>query len=389
VLKLRLALCIATIVVAALLIEVGLRFASPIPESDLLPLAYDADRVEQIASNDTYIRFDQLLGWAPAPSFVRRSGGQTFRTNSVGMRADQEYPLDTRAGLKRLAAFGDSFTYCAEVTQDACWVPQTEKRWPDTEILNYGVPGYGPDQAWLRYQRDGRQYHPCGVLIGYFAEDIDRVVNRFRPFLSPGDSVMMGKPRFLLDGAGLTLLPNPVTDPVQLEDSQWVEQNLGPHDAWYFPGTFIAGPFDSSWLVRLARTAAYQRARSSLLRDDQRYPLYDPDQEAYTVTERILSGFAQQVRDDGATPIIVILPGQRDLEEYAAGVTSYGGLISQLSDEGNTVVDLTDVLAQDQKDNDITTLFAEGRHYSKRGNGIVAQYLSETLPPLVAPTCRD
>src|SRR5215208_4377511 len=248
-LKARLALCVGMLVAVVLLIEAGLRFAPPIPTDTLLPFPSNSDRVEQIVAGDTYLRFDGYLGWAPAPNFVRRSSGQVFRTNSVGMRAEREYPFDAPAGVARIAAFGDSFTYCAEVTQDACWVPQLESAWPGTEILNYGVIGYGPDQAWLRYQRDGRSYSPCAVLIGYFVEDIDRVVNRFRPFIDPNDSVVLSKPRFLLDGEGLKLLPNPTTDPRQLGDPGYVERVLGPHDAWFFPGTFTGDPFDNLGLV--------------------------------------------------------------------------------------------------------------------------------------------
>lgn len=387
-LKARLALFFGTLVSVVLLIEVGLRFASPIPPDELLPYPYNHDRLARIVEDNTYLRFDRNLGWLPAPNFVRRSSGQVFRTNSLGMRANREYPLDVPAGVSRIAAFGDSFTYCAEVTQDACWVPQLESAWPDTEILNYGVPGYGPDQAWLRYQRDGRPYEPCAVLIGYFVEDIERVVNRFRPFISPDDSVMMSKPRFLLDGDGLALLPNAVTTPSQVGDVTWLEQTLGPHDAWYFPGTFVASPFDRSWIVRLARTAAYQRARASLVRDGHRHPLYDEHQEAYQVTGRILIEFARQVRTDGATPVVIVLPGEADLRGYQNGVRVYDRLLSWLSQEGIVTVDLMDDLAREMELRDSSDLFGDGRHYSEAGNAVVARSLAKRLPSLVEGSCR-
>src|SRR5215212_4170104 len=388
-LKARLALCVGMLVAVVLLIEAGLRFAPPISTDTLLPFPSNSGRVEQIVAGDTYLRFDGYLGWVPAPNFVRRSSGQVFRTNSVGMRAEREYPFAAPAGVARIAAFGDSFTYCAEVTQAACWVPQLESAWPGTEILNYGVPGYGPDQAWLRYQRDGRPYEPCAVLSGYFVEDIDRVVNPFRPFVSPDDSVIMSKPRFLLDGDGLALLPNAVTLPSQVEDAAWVEETLGPHDAWYFPGTFVEDPFDGSRIVRHARTAAYQRARASLVRADHRYPLYDEGQEAYQVTGRILIQFAEQVRGDGAMPVVIVLPGERDLRGYRDGIRVYDRLLAWLSEAGVTTIDLMDVLAQEQDHRDVRELFADGRHYSATGNAVVARSLAERLPSLVGSTCHE
>src|SRR5918993_792123 len=109
--KTRLALSVGTIVAFLLLAEVGLRIASPIPTKDLLPFPYDQERIERIVDDDTYLRFDRDLGWAPAPNFVRRSNGQVYRTNGLGMRAERDYPKDVPPGIARIAAFGDSFTY--------------------------------------------------------------------------------------------------------------------------------------------------------------------------------------------------------------------------------------------------------------------------------------
>jgi len=159
--------------------------------------------------------------------------------------------------VRRLAAFGDSFVRCYEVNSADCWTTGLEQAWPGTQVLNFGMPVYGPDQVWLRYRRDGREFHPCGVLIGYMIENIQRVVNRFRAFYQPSTDFLLGKPRFVLDGDGLRLLPNPASSPWQLEDPRWVEETFGPQDAWYFPGMFVANPLDVSHVVRVARTAAY------------------------------------------------------------------------------------------------------------------------------------
>jgi hypothetical protein len=94
------------------------------------------------------------------------------------------------------------------------------------------------------------------------------------------------------------------------------------------------------------------------------------------------------VRDDGATPIVVILPGERDLREYLNGVRAYDPLLSWLSEAGVATIDLTDILAQQHAHREIRGLFADGRHYSADGNAVVAGHLSMTVPPLVAGTCQ-
>lgn len=181
--------------------------------------------------------------------------------------------------------------------------------------------------AWASSSSDGRDspltpsvYRTLQPLTARIdgAERV-RVVNRFRPFMYPDDSVVMSKPRFLLDGDGLALLPNPTSDPLALGDPRVVEQTLSEHDAWYFPGTFADSPLNRSMLVRIARTAAYQESRLALVRNEHGYPPYDQQGEAYQITGRILTQFAAQVRDDGATPVAVIYPGERDLGPSAGG----------------------------------------------------------------------
>jgi hypothetical protein len=365
-----------------------LRAFSPIPSNRLLPFTYNDDRVDRIIAEETYVGFDKDLGWTHAPKRERRSAGQVFRTNSKGMRADREYTTETRPGVSRLAAFGDSFTHCSEVTQRDCWAVLLEHALPGTEVLSFGVSAYGPDQAWLRYQRDGRPYRPCGVLIGYYVGDIDRVVNRFRPFLLPDDGIVMSKPRFLLDGDGLKLLPNPATKPKQFSDPLWVEQTLGQHDAWYFPGTFIAGPLDGSWVVRLARTAAYRQARAPLLRDERSYPLYGEDREAYQITGRILIQFAEQVRSEGATPTVVVFPGRQDLLASLTGSKPHDRLVSWLTGAGIPTVDMTESILVEAQRIGFDPLFAAHGHYTDIGNRIVAGKLAHELPEIMSATCE-
>lgn len=48
------------------------------------------------------------------------------------------------------------------------------------EFENFGVPAYGLDQAFLRYQREGRRTHPRILVIGFLSENLYRDVSVFR-----------------------------------------------------------------------------------------------------------------------------------------------------------------------------------------------------------------
>ena len=54
------------------------------------------------------------------------------------------------------------------------------------EFENFGVPAYGLDQAFLRYQREGRPTHPQIVVIGFMEENIFRDVTCSGPSIGRG-----------------------------------------------------------------------------------------------------------------------------------------------------------------------------------------------------------
>jgi len=381
----RVGLALLGVGAGLLLAEVVLRFAQPVPVELMLPIPYHERRFKRLVVGDTYVRFDAGLGWVTTPDITRRAGNVTYHNNRAGLRSDREYEPQPAPGLRRLAAFGDSFTYCHEVDLADCWTTQLEQAWPNTEVLNFGVPGYGPDQAWLRYQRDGARLQTCGVLIGYMIENINRVVNRFRPFLVPETDLIASKPRFLLEGDGLTLMPNPATDPRQLEDPGWVERVVGQNDRWYFPGMLVANPLDGFQLVRLARTAAYREQHGDPDVDGMAWA-YRERGEAFEITGRVLIDFARQVRRDGGSPVVLVFSPAAGIEAALRGeAPEYAPLLDWLRREGVQTIDLTDELVQEARRSGVSSVARF--HYTPQGNAVIAAALARRLPELVGKTC--
>jgi hypothetical protein len=253
-----------TVLLGLGLAEAAVRRVQPVPESELLPFPFHHVEIARIANRESYLRFDPELGWSQEPGARGVDDGIVFQANEAGFRADREYALEPTPGVRRLAAFGDSFTHCDEVSVQDCWTTRLEAAWDRSEVLNFGIPASAPDQGWLRYRRDGKPYRACAVLVGFQVENVNRVVNRYRPFYAPQSGVALSKPRFVLEGDGLRLLPNPVSGPGQLDDPAWVERELGPNDFWYFPGMFAPSPLDNLMLARLTRSAIYRQHRSSI-----------------------------------------------------------------------------------------------------------------------------
>ncbi len=382
----RLALILAGLAFALVTAEVSLRVLEPIPEEELLPIPEHPRRSRRLESGAQYVRFDPTLGWVTSPGVRREILGVTYRANRAGLRADREYSPEPSPQTRRIAAFGDSFTYCHEVNLSDCWTTHLEREWSGTEVLNFGVPGYGPDQAWLRYQRDGRGYRPCAVLIGFMVENVNRVVSRYRPFLEPTTDLVASKPRFVLAGNELVLLPNPASDAAQLRDPAWVEREVGPHDRWYFPGVLVPNPLDVFQVVRVARTAAYKYHHGGELPGMLR--AYRDQNEAYQVAGRVLIEFAEAVRRDGATPVVVIFTPISEVRAFLEGRgKAHEPMLAWLERAGIPTIDATDAVAEEAGRSGLESVVEW--HYQPLGNQVVGKTLAERLPELVGGTCAS
>ncbi len=264
-------------------------------------------------------RWDPDLGWTMTPNYVEDG----FVSNSAGLCSHREYDIEKPAGVIRIAAFGDSWVQAAEVSTEDSWPGILERRIRDSEVLNFGVAAYGPDQAWLRYQLEGTRYKPDIVLICHMTENINRIVNVFRPFYGGRDCLPFTKPRFLLKSGELRLLPNPIRrvgDLAHVRDPDY-QLELGQNDFWYqyrFGATWVP-----HWVRRLGigRLALLVDSQVRLQLYEGWAPLwpdmsYDRSMEEYKLLLAVLHGFYTEVATDGARPLVAILAPAFALHEW-------------------------------------------------------------------------
>ena len=122
-------------------------------------------------------RFLAQLGLAPAHPAPADAGGAIYQSSAEGLRSP-------RAGLsfaampakRRIAVVGDSFTFGLEVRYEDTWPHQLDARSVGFQVLNFGVDGYGVDQACLRYRRDGLAWRPEIVVLGVIDDDFRRTM---------------------------------------------------------------------------------------------------------------------------------------------------------------------------------------------------------------------
>lgn len=328
----------------------------------------------QIADTSSYMVFDPDLGWT-----IRPNGNKPqYKANSKGLRATREYALEPAPGTLRVAAFGDSFTHGSGVPTGFTWEEKLEGMLPGLEVMNFGIPGSDPGQALLRYRREGVQYHPAVVLIGMMSENINRMVNTFRPFYFSRSGIPFSKPRFEVQGGKLVLIENPIKSVAEYEallrDPEATLPRLGEHD-YFYQRTNRRSRFDFLPSVRFARIIHDQYFNQPIFQPNG---LYNPRSEAYQVSFRVLDQFYREALGHGSLPVLVLFPQRKDvrLRQDRRPVT-YQPLLDELRRRGYRVIDLADGFAKYDPDYEMAE--KNFLHYPKAGNEMAAEWIRDVL----------
>jgi len=325
----------------------------------------------------TYQTFSPTLGWTIKKNGASREG--EYRANSQGLRADREYELVPPTNVVRIACFGDSFTHSSGVANHETWEECLTRLYPGLEVLNFGVGGYGLDQAFLRYQQDGVPFHPRIVLIGFMSENIFRNVNVFRPFYLSNTKMPLTKPRFTIRDDKLVLLKNPMQELSQynelLAHPETRLPQLGTND-YFFQTRREHGFFDLIPSVRVYKACTSEAASSE--EDVISAGVYDRDSEAYRVTVKIFDAFHESVIRNGSEPVIVLFPNPGDVKRHRKQETTrYAPLREDFKSKGYRYIDLLDAFDTYGRDLSMKELFRG--HYSARTDEFVAKHIGRHL----------
>jgi lysophospholipase L1-like esterase len=286
-----------------------------------------------------------------------RTWGHSYRlrTNSQGIRSDDEEEYDSPLET-RIVVHGDSLTFGVGVENEDTFVHRTERRlrqrFDAVDVLNLGVSGHGPDQQYLLFQEEGRRYSPRICVIAVcLTNDLDEVA--------------WSRAAFRLDGDRLTYVP-----------------------------------YDPPLAKKFAETQVYRwlASRSHLL-VLARYNLVDAriqarefaDQEMRTpplpLALAIYRDFIAAVRDEGAVPVIVLLPSQHQIAERRGVPTEAPGrsavmlreaLLQFCAANAVTCIDALDGFGK--SDVPFDELFIpDDDHFSAAGHRVITDVLTEPL----------
>lgn len=327
-------------------------------------LSYNPSQITQQYS-DYLTKRDDYLGWPSSKQFLKNN-----HFASDGSRIDSHYEPDVKPCI---SLFGDSFTWGDGVPDEKAWGAVLSSKL-GCRVANFGVSGYGTDQAYMRY--DSMVPQGDVVFLNHLSENIIRNVNQFRNLIYPGHEFAL-KPRFMLDEVGIRYIAIPAID------SDRVQYFLHNPDGflkyeWFLPGgksgiSMVTFPYS----LNLAYTILINYHIRAKLADVPRHlEFYDPEHGsgALPLTERIIDHFVTEAQSRGQLPIITIIPTCEDLKyQKQHGSFPYRALTTYATSRGYKLIDFGESLSQRLNGVDPESLYINCHgHFNEKGYGYLA-----------------
>jgi hypothetical protein len=337
-----------------------------------------------LAKDHSYGQYDPELGWSVRPSSQSENGlyfsnAAGIRTATVGQTTSAKPAHETL----RIAIFGDSFTHGDDVPFEFSWGAILENSLNQNgikaEVLNLGGQGYGMDQAFLRWRKNGKPLKPHVVIFGFQPSNIKRNMNIIRKFYSPDTGIPFSKPRFiLLPEDKMRLINSPTVNPEEILKifSDFDHWPLRPYEFFFDADDYEKSPWYASRLAAFI-ISGLTNGFSSRQKD---YDFFSEASESRQLTERIIEEFEQEVLQAQARFIIVHLPTKGPLKDLLHDDSlDYQDLLEKLRGKYTFIDPAPGLLHQAQEDSYDALFSKESSHYSPLANRVIGERIATTF----------
>lgn len=250
-----------------------------------LILFYQAVFQTRPVAERLYTDYDEDLGWVSLPNVYVEDmygAGVHLQTNSQAFRNDQDFTVEVPDDKVRAICSGDSFTLGYGVDNQHTWCHRLTVLDERLQTVNMGQGGYGVDQAYLWYKRDGTKLDHDIHLFAFITTDFSR----------------MDHDQFL--GYGKPLL--------QLRADQLVVENVPvSRRGFYLPWlTRYRGTLNTLRSVQLLRTMFFTKPALDEVLDER-------EQATTLLASKVWQDLQRLNTQKGSLLVLVHLPEQ---EEY-------------------------------------------------------------------------
>ena len=319
-------------------------------------------------------RRDPVLGW-PAPG---DAGGHRY--DRSGSRHIPAFP---DPGDECVSLYGDSFTYSADVDHEDAW-SNVLSRLLGCRVANFGVSGYGTDQAYLRFEKNRSDAAPVTIL-GFYPWDVLRNLTRYQ-YLIDGTTPQSFKPRFTIENGEAALIPIPE---ISGEDLQAFGEDPGrflDHETFLPDGRFGPSRIRFPYSLTLAGAILDERVVNVV----RRLPSWESfltaghESGGCELTAAIMERFVELCRQRGKSCFVVLFPTPSSYRHYmSTGQTVLRDLIDSLEKAGIDYLHLTPGLSRYLNGRSYCEILVDPEqcngHHSPEGDRVVAELVHEHI----------
>jgi hypothetical protein len=292
----------------------------------------------------------------------------------LGWQLNIPRPQSSKFSSSCGSAFGDSMTHGDEVKDDETWLHRLSERL-GCNVQNFGVGGYGLDQAALRYELAT----PPGdfVIVGLFIEMLRRdLAASWTFYRGPAQNNLpayaVTKPMFVMANDKMELIPRPTQPVTHQAIVQHHRQDFFLNSLWTqlsFPYSYAAG---RAIFLRYVDQGYLNNIASNLF--------WRPDHPSHAdeLATKILVRIHDQSKQRGQRLVVVMIP---QVEESVQPNPAYAQFAQDLARQMPDVcmVDTHQAVAAEAAKVGMAALRAPLGHYSATGNEVLAQAVREGL----------
>lgn len=339
--------------VAANVIILGVLLVAMEGFASVAIVLYDIMTTSPLAERK-HTQYDADLGWLNVPN-VRIADlygpGKNLDINSQGFRNTHSFTHAVPEGKVRVVCSGDSFTLGYGVDNSHAWCERLVSLDDRLETVNMGQGGYGVDQAYLWYRRDGEPFDHQIHILAFITDDFVRMASdRFYGYAKP----------VLKERDGMLVVEN-VPVPRGTYDLSWVTTQMGN-------------------LSQLRTVQFLRKALRKLIpigRDANAVRETDTRAETQTVLRKIFEDLVRRNSLKGSRFLLVWFPV---MDEVRTGISPEwrAFLEAESAAQGIPFINLFDDFQALPRD-ELPGLYGPDWHFTERGNEFVAKKIYERL----------
>lgn len=320
-----------------------------------------------------------ILGW---PSLAMLKGKEF---DSLGSRRNTWFDESQKPCV---ATYGDSFTWSDEVSYEHAW-PNVLSKSLNCRVANFGIGGYGVDQAVLRHKINMNDKSVISILtiVPYNAF---RNLNQLRSLIHGNGTPYSLKPRFILKNNKLRLVPIPDITKDELLDLSIHPDKFLKHEL-FLPGAEYGSipvrfPYSQFWWDLVNNKGFTDRIKTRYNKRPHWWDFYQPNHSSKSLEllVELVREFTRNSIERNQKPVITFLPDYRSIEYFqSSGSWEYKPLIDALQALNIKVFNTGDIFLKKLGKKSFCSILTKptecNGHFNEEGYSILAEIIEKIL----------